>query len=76
MKIDKDVPIPTKESGQDKKKISRHIFHDMEIGDSILIDGANQYSPVVCAFRVLSKRHGKKITTRTVNGGIRIWRTS
>lgn len=60
IKIDKNIPIPPKR-GRPKK----YPFDEMEVGDSCLVKTKG----------VLSRRiDGKRFTTRTVKGGVRVWR--
>lgn len=67
-KIEKDVPVPS------RKGI--YPFDDMTVGDSILVTGAKKdFHRARNASSVYGKRHGLKFETRTVDGGLRIWRT-
>lgn len=75
-KIEKNIPLP-KDSGGGVKK---YPFTTMSPHESVFIAGANingnEYS--ACR-RIAHYRRGKgeqcKFTARTVDGGIRIWRT-
>lgn len=68
-KIEKGVPIPT---WHDK-----YPLRDMEVGDSFFIPLSNDKKKNTSARNVLwqcSKPLGIKIATRTVDGGMRVWR--
>ena len=60
MKIEKNIPVPA-------KNIS--IWGDLDVGDSVLAD----YKASQSAHQ-FGLRHNKKFASRTVEGGIRIWR--
>ena len=66
MKIDKNIPIP-----EDRK---RYPWKEMEVGDSFFIEGkeASQIGGIAnFANRTYKPKH---FITRTVKGGVRIWR--
>lgn len=71
--IEKDVPIQ-------RSRIDMEVypFADMEIGDSFLATKENSKKPQVVrsAAYEAGKRLGRKYVTRTVEGGIRVWRTA
>lgn len=74
-KIEKNLPIPNAVSGSKKYPFAR-----MGLNESIFLEGAEitgkEYS---AARRIAHYRQGKgqqcKFAARTVDGGIRIWRT-
>ena len=68
MKIEKNIPIPPDERG--RKGIP--IFHEMKPGDSILFNGGESHPN---SLRIFAARNGWKVTQRTTDEGIRIWRT-
>jgi len=73
MKIEKGIPIsPDK---RDNKAMKLYPFDEMSVGDSIFI---NEENGNIKSSRGVASRYGKKtgkvFTTRTVDGGLRIWR--
>ena len=69
MKIEKDIPSPPSAHGNRK-----YDFPDMEIGDSIFLEGCGHDSKSVVAAKMYFRRNDKKMTARLIDGGIRIWR--
>ena len=73
MKIESGIPIPEKASvGKNKGVIEA--FKKLEVGGSIFLEGAK----INCAHPYYSPAKSnttKQFTARTVEGGIRIWRT-
>lgn len=74
IKIEKNVPIPTKRSG----RIAALPFDAMQPGDSIFIrcKDAKEKSRAIGRMSMYARKHGVKFKTRTVEGGIRIWLVS
>lgn len=64
--IEKGVQVP--------KQRTKYVFSQMEVGDSIFFFGETQDSNCVAAAKMYFKRNGKRMTTKTEHGGIRIWR--
>ena len=70
-KIEKNIPIP-EAKGTYASKFSR-LVSKMEIGDSFLMAGGSGNERN--SFLQSSRRYRPmKFTTRTVEGGIRVWR--
>lgn len=67
IKIDTDIPIP-KLSRQKK-----YPFEQLEIGQSFFVPGGNLLA-ISQSRRLAEFRTGWKFATRTVEGGIRVWR--
>ena len=71
--IEKGVPIQ-------RRRIDMEVypFADMEIGDSFLATKENSENPhaIRSAAYEAGKRFGRKYVTRSVEGGIRVWRVS
>lgn len=66
--IDKNIPIPIM---QQKRK---YPWEQMAVGDSFFIAGAS-VTPICNAANYASKRLGGwKFTSKTVDGGVRVWR--
>jgi hypothetical protein len=66
MKIEKNIPIPPR--GHQKNTA---LLEKMEVGDSVLVENRRKS---VSTAQVLNRK-GWKAVTRTVHGGIRVWRT-
>ena len=67
-KIEKGVEIPMKKDCR-----SKYPWGEMEVNDSVFFKNGSQYilASSVNNFRV---RTGRKFSTRTVDGGVRVWR--
>jgi hypothetical protein len=68
-KIEKNVPIP-KTSGRGRK--TTHDLPDMEVGDSFFVE--NESSRYLAKLFYQKNKKGYKLTARTENNGVRIWR--
>lgn len=62
--FDNDVPLPRR-SG---------LFVGMEPGQSLFVEGEGNRDRSANAARNHAHRHGWKVSIRTVEGGVRIWR--
>lgn len=69
IKIDKGVPIPAARWSTGKRK---YPFPDMEIGDSFFTESSQD--TVGSSVTIYSRFNNKKFTTRSENGGTRVWR--
>lgn len=71
--VEKGVPIPTAR----RVIASVYPFDKMEIGDSFFVATNNKKgrnSSIASAAYLHAKQLGRKFTTRTVEGGMRVWR--
>jgi hypothetical protein len=69
--IEKGIPVP-KQVGAGRK--NKYPFDAMEVGDSFFIkDGKVKTLSRSCG--TYGKRLERKFTSRTVEGGARVWRT-
>lgn len=64
------VPVPAPEGGS----VGKYRFADMEVGQSLFIEGQDSNGQAAWAARNFARRTGAKMTTRAVEGGVRIWR--
>ena len=66
-KIEKGILIPP------PVRRTKYPFGQMEVGDSVFIadDGGGRVIAAACEY---GKRHNKKFSCRTVDGGVRVWR--
>ena len=69
--IEKSIPVPL---GAGRQGGVLYPFRDMDIGDSIFVAGQASTDGAACSARNLAQRSGLKFTSRTVDGGVRIWR--
>ena len=68
VKIEKGVPAP-----EERKQRKRYPFHQMDVGDSVLISHGDAMSARVSA-RYHGTRYSKKFTSKKEDDGVRIWR--
>jgi hypothetical protein len=68
--IEKGIPIPP------IKQASTYPFNTMEVDDSFLVetDREDIVESARSAAQWHAQKYGKKFVTRTVEGGLRIWR--
>ena len=69
--IDHSIPVP---ASAGTKRI--YPFSQMEIGDSVFIPNATHDSKAVAAAKMYFRRSGKKMTAKSGDGGVRIWRVA
>lgn len=67
-KIESGIPIPSK-SGD-----SRYPFREMKVGDSFFVPGKKAANLAGC-LGYYRTRYKITLVTRTVDGGVRVWRT-
>lgn len=74
IRIEKGVPLP------ERSPTRRYPFPAMEIGDSILIpvgrDDVAERRRILTASHNWAKMNNRHHVNRTVDGGVRIWRTA
>lgn len=68
-KVESNVPLPAPDA-------SKYPFASMQIGDSFLVPNPSDTDRkrVQTAAASYGRRHSKAFRTRSVDGGIRIWR--
>lgn len=67
--IEKGVAIP--------RGRGMYPFRNMEVGDSFFVPGATAKNLSTCACQFSARHgHGWKFSVRTVDGGVRVWRTN
>ena len=71
MNIEKNIPTP---EGSGSGRPAKYPFTKMEVGDSVFIAGGRQGCNELNAAKVYANRTGKRFSSRTVDGGLRIWR--
>jgi len=65
--VEDGVPVP------DRRKYG--FLDDLRVGESIVVTDINSPSLFAC-IQYRQKRYGKKFARRTVEGGVRVWRTA
>lgn len=69
--IDKDTPVP-KQVGAGRKM--KYPFESMQVGDSFFMkDAKGKTISRICGSH--GKRLSRRFISRTVEGGVRVWRT-
>ena len=68
--IEKNIPFP--DMGNWRKR--KYPFPDMGVGDSLFLPDQTASGPAAVAARLYAKKSGRKICSRSVDGGVRIWR--
>ena len=71
VQIDKNVPLPGRRQPMDWTPL----LGKLEVGDSFLLPAAAK-SAIGSAVKVHKDATGMQLTTRTVDGGIRVWRVA
>lgn len=70
MKIEKGIPMPlSKRQGKYIKAVSL-----MEVGDSVLLNCKDTADNSVHAIRQAGRTIGFKMSARTMDAGVRVWR--
>jgi hypothetical protein len=70
--VEKGIPVPDVIRGHANRK---YPFYVMEVGDSVLISGKTK-NAVGSLTNAAHKRTGFEFTYRSVDGGVRVWRTA
>ena len=75
LKIEKNIPIPAPHRGVNRPL--KYPWDKLEIGDSVLIPAKNKSDKET--IRTAATSYGRKrkmlFVSRTVEGGVRVWRT-
>lgn len=71
--IDDSIPLP-KRKGNSAGRPPKYPFAKMDVGQSVFFDGESYSSKVCIAAHAYGRRHGKRFSTRSVDGGLRVWR--
>jgi hypothetical protein len=71
MKVEKDVPMPDHIK---RGARSRYPFRDMEVGDSVFIEGEGTNGNAYSAAQMHGRGAGKRFRGRQEGNGLRIWR--
>jgi len=67
-KIDKNIPSPTEHHS------TKYPWMDMEIGDSIFVEGETGIGPAADSARHWGRNNKKRLCSRIEGTGVRIWR--
>lgn len=70
--IENSVALPASGRGRPPK----YPFHAMEVGQSVFVEGQTTQGLAPMAARLHGKAHGKTFTSRSQDGGVRIWRVA
>lgn len=72
--IEKDIPLPVSRAVGRPRGSKYPVVH-MQVGDSFVVPGRSQ-KQVSAAVRTEAKKHGVKLSTRKLDGGVRVWRVA
>ena len=81
-KIDKAVPTPTERFTAAKLR-ANYPFAEMAVGDSFFLDAEHEGMSIYAGSKTpriamiasrFGKKNAKKFSTRSIDGGVRIWR--
>ena len=76
-KVEKGIDIPQiNVGGEGRSHLEKYPFLDLEVGDSFIVPlTGNKAANFRCLVaKKNSSPDGRRYTTRTVDGGIRVWR--
>lgn len=68
--VEKKIPIPVKRGGNEPK----YPLRTMNVGESVFI-GDSPYKAVAQAVQYCQRKTKRRFTVRSVDGGVRVWRT-
>lgn len=78
MQIEKGVPVPESTNGKSGRtgigRPRKYPFEDMEVGDSIFVEGQTMRGGAYKSARRYTQKTGVAFTAHLEKGGIRIWR--
>ena len=74
IKVESGIPVPARTSRQGGRP-SIYPFAGLDVGDSFFIPGKTVKTMSQTASKA-AKRLGIEVITRTVDGGVRVWRTA
>ncbi len=70
IKIEKNIKVPC-----GSHTLIKYPFGEMDVGDSILIGSDTEKHTARSAVFSYARMNRKKFVTRSVDGGLRVWRT-
>lgn len=74
LEIEKGIPIPAPQTGRGRSPNKyRYPYRDMEVGDSFLVPGVLM-SELTGMMSHAMKATGFRLSARTAEGGVRVWR--
>lgn len=73
-KIEKSVPVGGK--GYQYNGPRKYPFPSMEVGDSIFVPDQASSGTAANSAHAYGLKHGLRFASRSVEGGVRIWRTA
>jgi hypothetical protein len=68
--IEKNIPLPVAKKG----RTAKYPWGQLEIGDSFLVNASTRSMSVQAS--AAGKRFERSFSCRTVDGGVRVWRTA
>lgn len=74
IKVESGIPVPARTNRQGGRP-SIYPFADLKVGESFFVPGKTVKTMSQTASKA-AKRLGIEVITRTVEGGVRVWRTA
>ena len=68
MKIEKNIPIP------EPRTHIKYGWGDLEVGDSVFFEGQTSHDKAKHSAWSWGRRNNVRFVSRTMDGGVRIWR--
>jgi hypothetical protein len=75
IEIQSGIPIPEINRNPHTQRHSKYPWHTMNVGDSFFVPNVTVKGFAGTAYSA-GKRHGRTYVARTVDGGVRVWRTA
>ena len=73
IEIEAHIPVPPVNNNPKKQRNCKYPWHSMQVGDSFFVADFTVSSFCSTAYSA-GRRHGKKYTLRSMDGGVRVWR--
>ena len=68
-KIESNIPLDIMAGARPK-----YPWRNMKVGDSVFFDGQNSQGNASVAAKMFGRMNGVKFASRSVDGGVRVWR--
>ena len=75
IEVQSGIPIPDINRNPPTQRNSKYPWHTMNVGDSFFAPNVTVKGFAGTAYSA-GKRHGRTYVARTMDGGVRVWRTA
>jgi hypothetical protein len=75
IEVQSGIPIPDINRNPPTRRHSKYPWHTMNVGDSFFAPNVTVKGFAGTAYSA-GKRHGRTYVARTMDGGVRVWRTA